>query len=93
MRIDAYNQVSQVYKTGSKIKAQKAAAAKGSDKVEISEFGKVLQTAKQAVQASSDVREDRVAELKAKINSGTYEVSGEAFAEKLLENYGNFGID
>lgn len=91
MRIDAYNQISQVYKTNGKVKTQKAASTTRSDKVEISEFGKVLQTAKQAVKNSSDIREDKVADIKSRIDNGTYEVSGESFADKLLQNYQNFG--
>ena len=87
MRIDAYNQISQVYKTNNKVKAQNAYAARANDKVEISDFGKVLQSAKQAVKESSDVREDKIAELKARIENGTYEVSGESFADKLLDDY------
>ena len=91
MRIDAYNQVNQVYKSDGKLKTQKVKAVKSNDKVEISEFGKILQTAKQAVSASSDVREDKIAQLKAQIDNDTYEVSGESFAEKILEKYQNFG--
>ena len=87
MRIDAYNQISQVYKTNNKVKAQNSYAARANDKVEISDFGKVLQSAKQAVKESSDVREDRIAELKARIENGTYEVSGESFADKILDDY------
>lgn len=87
MRIDAYNQIGQLYKTNNKAKAQNAYAARANDKVEISNLGKTLTSAKVAVKQSPDVREDRIAELKARIESGTYEVSGEAFADKLLDDY------
>lgn len=88
MRIDAYNQVSQIYNTNSKLKAQKTAKAGMRDQVEISEFGKIYQTTKNAVNEAPDIREEKVAELKSKIDDGTYEVSNESFAEKLLEDYG-----
>lgn len=91
MRIDAYNQIGQVYKTNNKLKTQKTSGATRSDYVEISEFGKVLQTAKQAVKNSRDIREDKVADIKARIDNGTYEVSGESFADKVIENYQEFG--
>ena len=91
MRIDAYNQISQLYSATKKPKAQKSSSVSGNDQVEISEFGKVLQSARKAVKESGDIREDKVAELKARIDNGTYEVSGESFADKLLENYKNFG--
>lgn len=89
MRIDAYNQVAQLYNTskpksvGSVNKAQ----ASAKDEVQISSAGRDLQVAKKAVAETSDIREDKVAAMKAAINSGTYSVSNEDFASKLLEKY------
>lgn len=89
MRIDAYNQVTQLYNTsksksvGSVNKAQ----ASAKDEVQISSAGRDLQVAKKAVAEASDIREDKVAAMKAAINSGTYSVSNEDFASKLLEKY------
>lgn len=88
MRIDAYNQVTQIYNSSSKVKTQKTAQSKLRDKVEISEFGKVYQTAKNAVNGASDIREDKVADIKSRIENGTYDVSPERFAEKVLESFG-----
>lgn len=88
MRIDAYNQVAQIYKTNTKMKAQKTEKAGMRDKVEISDFGKVYQTTKKAVNEASDIREDKVADIKGRIDNETYEVSNEDFANKLLERYG-----
>lgn len=87
MRIDAYNQVSQIYQTGNKMKTQKVSKTSARDKVEISSFGKAYQVAKNAVNEAPDVREDKVADIKARIDNGTYEVSSEHFADKLLESY------
>lgn len=87
MRIDAYNQIGQIYGVKGKYKAGAAPKEAGSDKVEISSFGRELQIAKQAVAENSDIREDRVAQLKAQIDGGTYNISGESFAEKLLARY------
>ncbi|MBQ3544356.1 MAG: flagellar biosynthesis anti-sigma factor FlgM [Lachnospiraceae bacterium] len=88
MRIDAYNQVAQIYKTNTRMKTQKTEKASMRDKVEISDFGKVYQTTKKAVNEASDVREDKVADIKSRIDNGSYEVSNEDFANKLLESYG-----
>ena len=41
-----------------------------------------------AVADAPDVRADKVADIKAKIDSGSYEVSSEDFAAKLAEKYG-----
>ena len=58
-----------------------------SDRLQISSIGKDIQTAKAAVKGSSDIREEITAPIKASIQAGTYEVSAESFADKLLEKY------
>ena len=88
MRIDAYNQISQIYQTNTRQSVTKKGAVYGSDKLEISQFGKDYQIAKQAVASAPDVRSDKVANIKAKIEVGTYEVSNNDLAAKLAEKYG-----
>lgn len=85
MRIEAYTQVQQIYKKSTLDKGQKKANAGAADQLEISSTGKEYQIAKQAVAASADVREDITAPLKKSIQAGTYEVSAEKFADKLLQ--------
>ncbi len=84
MRIDAFNQVNQVYGRNGKMKVNASTKVTSSDSLTISDFGKDLQIAKQAVAAASDIREDRVADIKKRINEGTYYVSSEDFANKFL---------
>ena len=88
MRIEAYNQVQQIY---SNSKVNKARAPKKAndvrDTVSFSSIGKDIQIAKQAVNEVPNVREDLVASIKAAVKNGTYDVSNEAFADKLLENF------
>lgn len=87
MRIDAYNQVNQIYQTTVQAKINKTDAAKQKDdKVEISQFGKEIHLAKKAIKEVPDVREDKVQEIKAKMAAGTYEVSMSDVAEKMLSN-------
>ena len=84
MRIDAYNQIAQVYKTTRAAKLRKTENARhGRDEVQISSFGRDYQLAKQAVTEAADIREDIVAELIAKVNSGYYFVDTADFAKKL----------
>ena len=91
MRVEAYNRVAQFYKPHRASGASAAAMTeKCRDQVEISSIGYDYQIAKQAVAETSDIREDKVAALSAKVKSGTYDVSNEAFAEKLLEKYRSF---
>ena len=86
MRIEAYNQVAQLYKTNKTSSTRPASAsAMGRDEVQISSFGRDYQIAKKAVAEASDIREDKVAELK--YESNDYQVDTGDFASKLLEKY------
>lgn len=87
MRITSSNLISQVYQSQKVNKPQKTTKPSKMDQVQISSVGKDIQTLKQAVKDSPDVREELTAPLKASINAGTYEVSGESFADKLLQKY------
>lgn len=87
MRIEAYTQVQQIYQSQKANKAHKSNTNAQTDKVQISDFGKDIQIAKAAVQGAPDIRENLTAPIKASINNGTYEVSNETFANKLIENY------
>ncbi|MCH5338433.1 MAG: flagellar biosynthesis anti-sigma factor FlgM [Acetatifactor sp.] len=87
MRIEAYSQVQQMYQTKKVNKAQKTGGASQSKQLQISSVGKDLQTAKTAVAGSPDVREELTASIKAKVQSGTYQVDNGTFAEKLLQKY------
>lgn len=87
MRIESYTQVQQLYRTKKTAKAQQTSKKASSDQIQISSFGKDIQVAKNAVAASDDIRAELTAPLKASIANGTYQVSGESFAEKLLEKY------
>ena len=88
MRIDAYNQVAAIYKS-SKPARTNAAKKTGSfqDQLQISQTGRDYQIAKQAVANASDIREDKVAQLKTRVESGSYKVDSGDFASKLLEKY------
>jgi len=87
MRIEPYIQVQQAYQTKRSDKSQSASKTSFADQFQISSLGKDIQTAKQAVANSSDIREDMVALLRAKVQNGTYNVSSEDFASKLIEKY------
>ncbi|MCI9297572.1 MAG: flagellar biosynthesis anti-sigma factor FlgM [Lachnospiraceae bacterium] len=84
MKINPYIQVQQVYNTKKAGCAKKAEAAGRKDDVVISDFGKEIQTAKQAVANAPDIRAEITEPLRAAVKNGTYEVSGGTFAEKLL---------
>lgn len=88
MKINPYIQVQQVYSTKKSGPVKKNAAAGKADGVVISNIGRGFQVAKQAVAAAPDIRTDITEPIKAAVNNGTYEVSGEKFADKLLRAAG-----
>lgn len=87
MRIEAYTQVQQMYQTKKVNKSQQTGSVSRTDQVQISSLGKDIQTAKAAVAASPDIREDLTASIKAKVQNGTYSVDNGTFAAKLLQKY------
>ena len=87
MRIEAYTQVQQLYNATKPAKLQGKAHVSATDRIQISSIGKDIQIAKNAVAAAPDIREDVVAPIRAAVTNGTYQVSAESFAEKLLQKY------
>ena len=87
MRIDSYAQVQQLYGNKKTQKVKKTSQTVFQDQLQISSMGKDIQIAKSAVYSAPDVREDVVASLKKTIRSGNYEVTGEQFAQKIIEKY------
>ncbi|MGH2366517.1 MAG: flagellar biosynthesis anti-sigma factor FlgM [Chloroflexota bacterium] len=59
-------------------------ASRGGDEVSISAEGQSLQRLVQAAAGSTDVRTDRVAELKSQIQSGQYTIDPRAIANRML---------
>ena len=88
MRIEAYNQVQQLYSTSKVNKAQKSEKAQPTDAFQLSKAGKDMQTAKAAVKDAPDIRHELVDSIKERIQNGTYDVSVDDFANKLLEKFG-----
>ena len=87
MRIDAYNAVNQVYQTNTQAKKVETSKKVSSDKVEISQTGKDIAVAKKAIAEAPDVREDRVETIKKQIAEGTYSVSLEDVADKMVDSF------
>ena len=84
MRIEAYTQVQQLYQSQKVSRTQKTQTASHTDRLQISSQGKDFQTAKAAVAAAPDIREELTAPIKARIQNGTG-VDNASFAEKLLQ--------
>lgn len=87
MRIDGIQKVAQIYSSANVTKAEKKKESAEKDKVQISQAGRDYQLARKAVMSAPDVREDLVASIKSRVEDGTYDVSGDAFAEKVIARY------
>ncbi len=90
MRIDAYNQISKLYNVQQSVntsKTQQNKFAMGKDQLSISQTARDYQVAKNAVSETSDIREDKIAKLRERIQAGNYSVDPASFANKLLESY------
>lgn len=89
MRIDAYNQIQQIYgaKKLSKAEEKKKTPSSFRDQLILSSTAMDTAIAKQAVAGVPDVREGLVSSLKQQIENDAYEVDIDDFAGKLLEKY------
>ncbi|MBO4291241.1 MAG: flagellar biosynthesis anti-sigma factor FlgM [Lachnospiraceae bacterium] len=87
MRIESYSQIQKAYQTQKMARPQKTGTVAPADRVQISSIGKDFQTAKAAVSASPDIRENVTASIKSRIQDGSYKVSAESFADKLMQKY------
>lgn len=85
MRIDAFNKINEIYKTSSVKSTAKTNGSSFSDMLEISQTGKDYQVAKQIVARTPDVRETKVNEIKEQMQAGTYNISIEDVANKLVD--------
>ena len=90
MRIGAYNMINQIYSTSNTKKSTTTSNtnyASFKDQVSFSAAGQDLQIAKNALAGTPDVRESLVSDIKAKMDSGNYEVSADDFATKLMDAF------
>lgn len=73
-------------KSSVSVKAEsESSAANASDNVRFSAKAKELQEAGKALEATPDMRSEKVAELKSRIDSGSYNVKGEAIADSIIK--------
>ena len=85
MRIEAYNQVHQLYQAKKVNQMREKSSAAQTDQLQFGDFGKEIRAAQAALAEAPDVREDRTAPVKAKIQNGTYHVDAASFAQKLMQ--------
>ncbi len=87
---DSSAQMIQQYQNGnnsavSSDKQAMGAAAKTEEKVDLSTKAKDIQQAKNAVTSLPDVRQEKVQEIKAQVDKGTYDVNAGKIADKMMK--------
>lgn len=88
MRIDGVNNVNNVYKTKKAKNVYGTANVSSSkDTLAISDFAKTLQSTQQAVSDAPDVRQEKVDDIKQRMEAGNYNVTASQLADKLLKKY------
>lgn len=85
MRVEAYNQVQQLYQAKKVNKTHQTNAASRADQLQFSSLGKDIRAAQTAVASAPAIREELTAPIKARVQSGTYSVDNASFADKLLQ--------
>lgn len=85
MRIEAYNQVQQLYQTKKVNKVRQTGGASQTDQLQFSNFGKEIRAAQAALSGVPDVREELIAPIRTRVQNGTYNVDTTSFADKLME--------
>ena len=84
--IEAYVNNVQDKKVSGSPKDKAANAGAKTDTVDISDAAKRVNAAREELDQIPDVRENKVAELKAQVENGTYKVNSEEIAEKMLKD-------
>lgn len=87
MRIGTFAQVQQLYNTQQATSTNKTQKKGFSDVVSLSGKAKEAQAAKALVDTAPDVRSELVDSIKSRIDAGTYNVSSDDFADKLMAKF------
>lgn len=84
MRIDSANRIYNAYTAQMAAGAKGAEKVKGKDEVDLSTQAKDFTSVKRILSDIPEVREDKVQDIKKRIENGTYNVSSKDVASKIL---------
>lgn len=86
MKISNILQVSNIYKNNTKWKNKKSLESTKMDNLNLSSEALDYQKILTAVNKAPNIREDKINDIMERINNGTYKISSEKTAEKILSN-------
>ncbi|MBE6024482.1 MAG: flagellar biosynthesis anti-sigma factor FlgM [Cellulosilyticum sp.] len=84
MRVDAVSRIYNTYSTQMASSAKDTDKAKSKDEVDFSTQAKDFAAIKKMLSDVPEVREDKVQDIKQRMENGTYNVSSEEVASKIL---------
>lgn len=87
MRVDAISKIYETYKTKMVPSSTQSEKTTSKDKVELSTMAQDYATIQKKLSETSDIREDLVADIKQRMENGTYNVSAKDVASKILMGY------
>ena len=86
MKITSIGNIMDSYKTQKTTKVEKSKSKIGSDVLDISSVAKEYQIAKKAIMKVDDIRESKIEDIKNRIQSGSYDVTAQEVAGKMVDN-------
>lgn len=90
MRIEDHLRIFQIYNQNKRInKIEKGKDISNIDKIEISKEAKEFQAILNALNKTSDIRSEKVEDIKNRIENNTYNVTAKDVINKLIEEYKN----
>jgi len=84
MKISSISQIYKAYEAKPSAPGKKVAGAEKKDKLNVSDKAREFQIALKAAMASPSIRENKVNDIKTKIDNNSYNVSSEAVADKIM---------
>lgn len=86
MKISNILQVTSLYKNNKLSKTKENSVKSAKDDLNISSKALDYQTVLNAISKTPDIREEKVNDIMERINNGTYNISSEEIANKILSN-------
>lgn len=85
MRISGVNNILNNYNTQKVTQTDNKKKVKGKDVFDISSTAKEYQIAKKALSQNPDIREDKVQDIKRRIETGNYNINAQEIADKIVD--------
>lgn len=85
MRISGVNNILNNYNTQKVTQTDNKKKVRGKDVFDISSTAKEYQIAKKALSQSPDIREDKVQDIKRRIETGNYNMNAQEIADKIVD--------